>query len=104
MLPPKKRLVYQVRDRLRLKNCAYPSEESYLFGIKQFILFHNKSRPNELGGSEAENPIGAPAIVKQRLAFDGVTMFAWKKGSKLTKEKVNYLEEPYMHHRIIDHQ
>ena len=54
MLPPKKRLLDQVRDRLRLKNYAYPTEKSYLYWIKQYILFHNKRRPNEMGCSEIE--------------------------------------------------
>ena len=31
MLPPKKRLLDQVRDRLRLKNYAYRPEKSYLY-------------------------------------------------------------------------
>ena len=54
MLPPKKRLLDQVRDRLRLKNYAYRTEKSYLYWIKQYILFHNKRHPNEMGGSEIE--------------------------------------------------
>jgi len=54
MLPPKKRLLDQVRDRLRLKNYTYRTEKSYLYWIKQYILFHNKRHPNEMGGSEIE--------------------------------------------------
>jgi hypothetical protein len=54
MLPPKKRLLDQVRDRLRLKNYAYRTEKSYLYWIKQYILFHNKRHPNEMGGPEIE--------------------------------------------------
>jgi len=54
MLPPKKRLLDQVRDRLRLKNFAYRTEKSYLYWIKQYILFHNKRHPNKMGGSEIE--------------------------------------------------
>ncbi len=54
MLPPKTRLLDQVRDRLRLKNYAYRTEKSYLHWIKQYILFHNKRHPNEMGGSEIE--------------------------------------------------
>jgi hypothetical protein len=54
MLPPKKRLLDQVRDRLRLKNYAYRTEKSYLYWIKQYILFHNKRHPNEMGSSEIE--------------------------------------------------
>ena len=54
MLPPKKRLLDQVRDRLRLKNYACRTEKSYLYWIKQYILFHNKRHPNEMGVSESE--------------------------------------------------
>jgi len=54
MLPPKKRLLDGVRDRLRLKNYAYRTEKSYLYWIEQYILFHNKRHPNEMGGSEIE--------------------------------------------------
>ena len=54
MLPPKKRLLDQVRDILRLKNYAYRTEKSYLYWIKQYILFHNKRHPNEMGGPEIE--------------------------------------------------
>ena len=54
MLPPKKRLLDQVRDRLRLKNYAYQPEKSYLYWIKQYILFHNKRHPKEMAGSEIE--------------------------------------------------
>ena len=42
MLPSKKRLLDQVRDRVRLKNYPYQTEKSYLYWIKQCILFHNK--------------------------------------------------------------
>jgi hypothetical protein len=54
MLPPKKRLLDQVRARLRLKNYAYPTEKSYQYWIEQTILFHNKRHPNEMGGLEIE--------------------------------------------------
>ncbi|MGB5844836.1 MAG: site-specific integrase [Anaerolineales bacterium] len=49
MLPPKKRLLDQVRDRLRLKNYAYRTEKSYLYWIKQYILFHKKTPPERAG-------------------------------------------------------
>ena len=52
MLLSKKGLIDRVRVRLRLKNYAYRTEKSYLYWIKQYILFHNKRHPNELGGLE----------------------------------------------------
>jgi site-specific recombinase XerD len=37
-----------------LKNYAYRTEKSYLNWIKQYILFHNKRHPNEMGSLEIE--------------------------------------------------
>jgi len=37
-----------------LKNYAYRTEKSYLYRIKQYILFHNKRHPNEMGSPEIE--------------------------------------------------
>ena len=64
MLPPKKRLLDQVRDRLRLKNYAYRTEKSYLYWIKQYILFHNKRHRNELGCLEIEQFLTHLAVEK----------------------------------------
>jgi site-specific recombinase XerD len=54
-----KRLLDQVRDRLRLKNYTYRTEKSYQYWVKQYILFHNAKQgfachPKEMGGSEIE--------------------------------------------------
>jgi Phage integrase, N-terminal SAM-like domain len=65
MLPPKKRLLDQIRDRLRLKNFAYRTEKSYLYWIKQYILFHNKRHPNEMGGPEIEQFLTYLATTKK---------------------------------------
>lgn len=70
MLPPKKRPLDQVRDRLRLKNYAYRTEKSYLYWIKQYILFHKANQgfaphPNEMGGSEIEQFLTYLATTKK---------------------------------------
>jgi hypothetical protein len=57
MLPPNQGLFDQVCDRLRLKNYTYRAEKSYLYWIKQCILFHNKRYPNEMGSSEIEHSL-----------------------------------------------
>ena len=69
MLPPKKRLLDQVRDRLRLKNYAYRTEKSYLYWIKQYILFHKAKQgfachPNEMGGLDIEQFLTHLAVEK----------------------------------------
>jgi site-specific recombinase XerD len=61
----KKRLLDQVRDQLRLKNYAYRTEKSYLYWIKQYILFYNKRHPNEIGGPEIEQFLTYLATTKK---------------------------------------
>ena len=54
MLPPKKRLLDQVRDRLRLKNYAYRTEKSYLSSA----LFPDMEKypfPSYLASTESNN-------------------------------------------------
>lgn len=46
------RLLDQVREVIRLKHMSIRTEESYLYYIKQFILFHNKRHPAEMGADE----------------------------------------------------
>lgn len=48
--PPK--LLEQVRQTIRLKHMSRRTEESYTYYIKQFILFHNKRHPKEMGAEE----------------------------------------------------
>ena len=39
--PKPKKLLDQVRDRIRLKNYSYRTEKSYVSWIKRYILFSN---------------------------------------------------------------
>ena len=47
-----KKLLDQVHDVLRRKQYAYRTEETYINWIKEYILFHNKKHPNEMGEKE----------------------------------------------------
>lgn len=49
-----KKLLDQVRDAIRRKHYAYRTEETYVSWIRQFILFHNKRHPQEMGVAEIE--------------------------------------------------
>ncbi len=44
--PPK--LLDQVRNFMRLKHYALSTERDYIYGIKQFILYHNKKHPLDM--------------------------------------------------------
>ena len=50
----KKKLLDITRDKIRLKHYSMKTEQSYVSWIKQFIFFHNKRHPIEMGKSEIE--------------------------------------------------
>ncbi|MDQ3821188.1 MAG: phage integrase N-terminal SAM-like domain-containing protein [Acidobacteriota bacterium] len=45
-------LLDKVRDQIRLLHYSIRTEEAYINWIKQFIVFHGKRHPNEMGASE----------------------------------------------------
>ncbi|HCR69811.1 MAG TPA: integron integrase [Anaerolineae bacterium] len=49
--PPKK-LLEQYRDALRLKHYSQRTEKTYLLWVRQYIVFHNKRHPKEMGVNE----------------------------------------------------
>jgi len=51
---PKKKLLDQVRDVIRLKHYSIRTEKAYVSWIRRFILFHNKRHPKEMGSREIE--------------------------------------------------
>jgi integron integrase len=46
------KLLEQARDAIRLRHYSIRTEESYLRWMKQFILFHNKRHPAQMGEPE----------------------------------------------------
>ena len=58
--PPKQ--LDQVRDRLRVKHYSLRTEKQYLNWIKQFILFHGKHHPKEMGAAEIEASLAYFAV------------------------------------------
>jgi len=48
-----KKLLDQARDLIRVKHYSIRTEETYLHWMKEFILFHNKRHPAEMGAREA---------------------------------------------------
>lgn len=45
-------LLDQVRNQIRILHYSIRTEEAYINWIKQFIIFHNKHHPDELGAAE----------------------------------------------------
>jgi len=52
---PKKKLLDQVRDIIRLKHYSIRTEKAYVNWIRRYILFHNKRHPKEMGSREIED-------------------------------------------------
>ena len=53
-VPTSARLMDQVREVLRFHHYAYNTEKSYISWILQYIRFHNKKHPRDMGKSEVE--------------------------------------------------
>ncbi|MFZ2405981.1 MAG: integron integrase [Methylobacter sp.] len=49
-----KKLLDQVRDKIRFKHYSLSTERIYITWIKQFILYHQKRHPLEMGALEVE--------------------------------------------------
>jgi hypothetical protein len=49
---PKLRLREQLREVMRFKHYSVRTEESYWQWIRQFILFHGKKHPREMGDGQ----------------------------------------------------
>lgn len=53
--PPKPRkLLDELRDRLRTKHYSYRTEQAYVDWVRRYILFHGKRHPREMGGPGIE--------------------------------------------------
>ena len=50
----KKKLLDVVRDKIRFKHYSMSTEKTYLFWIKQYILFHDKKHPVDLEKKDIE--------------------------------------------------
>ena len=65
MDPKPRKLLDQVRDCIRLKHYSYRTEQTYVYWIRRYILFHNKRHPTEMGGAELETFLTHLAVAKK---------------------------------------
>jgi hypothetical protein len=49
-----KKLIGEVRNKIRLKHYSIRTEEAYLDWIRCYIQFHNMRHPREMGSGEIE--------------------------------------------------
>ena len=52
--PQGRKLLDQVRDMIKTKHYSSRTGETYVYWIRQYILFHNKRHPKEMGVPEIE--------------------------------------------------
>ncbi|HGY56202.1 MAG TPA: integron integrase [Caldithrix abyssi] len=64
---PKTKLLVQMRDRLRAMHYSIRTEETYINWVRQFILFHKKRHPAEMGADEINQYLTFLAV-KRRVA------------------------------------
>ena len=82
-VPTSARLMDQVREVLRFHHYAYNTEKSYVSWILQYIRFHNKKHPKDMGKPEVEAFLSHLAINRnvsastQNQAFNAI-VFLYK--------------------------
>ena len=52
---PKRKLLDQVREVIRLKHYSIRTEQTYVDWIKRYIFFHGKRHPREMGAAQIES-------------------------------------------------
>lgn len=95
MHKPPKKLLNQVRGKLRLKHYSIRTEESYVSWIRRFILFHNKRHPKDMAEKEIEEFLSHLAVKKrvaqstQNQALNAI-IFLYREILKIElKERIN---------------
>jgi integron integrase len=63
--PQPPRLLDQVRQAIRTKHFSLKTEKSYVYYIRDFILFHDKRHPQEMGVAEIRAYLSHLAVNKQ---------------------------------------
>jgi len=59
------KLLTQVRELIRVRHYSRRTEQAYVHWIKQFIFFHNKRHPAEMGAPEVSAFLSHLAVDRQ---------------------------------------
>ncbi len=59
------KLLGEVRDLIRTRHYSYRTEEAYLYWIRQYILFHGKRHPAEMGPAEVSQFLTHLAVKRE---------------------------------------
>lgn len=66
--PQGKKLLDQYREQIRLKQYSFRTEKTYLSWVREYILFHNKRHPKEMGAPEISQFITHLVVARQASA------------------------------------
>jgi len=58
------KLLEQVHDLIRVKHYSTKTEQAYVRWIKDYILFHQKHHPREMGNSEVDQYLTHLAVAR----------------------------------------
>jgi len=59
-----KKLLEILRDKIRVKHYSISTERTYLYWVKEFILYHNKRHPKDMAKIESEQYLTYLAVTK----------------------------------------
>ena len=68
------KLLAQVRDSIRARHYSLRTEETYLRWVRDFILFHGKRHPKEMGATEVRDYLTHLAVRRNVAASTGCAM------------------------------
>jgi integron integrase len=94
MMQPKKKLLDILVEKIRLKHYSYSTEKTYYHWAKNYILFHNKKHPKDMGKVEIEQYLTYLAVNKkvspttQNQAFNAL-LFLYKEVLDVDLSKEN---------------
>ena len=93
----KPRLLDQVRQSMRLRHFSLKTEKSYIYYIRDFILFHQKRHPKEMGVDEIRAYLSHLAIKRkvaastQNVALSAL-LFLYKQVLEIELPYINNIE------------
>ena len=71
----KKKLLDIVREKIRVKHYSISTERTYIYWIKYYILFHNKTHPINMGKAEIEKFLTYLAVNKKGITYYSKSSF-----------------------------
>jgi len=80
--PQGKKLLDQLSDQLRIKHYSLRTEHSYTSWARQYILFHNKRNPRDMGANEINAFISHLALEKKVAASTHTVLAVGARGIK----------------------